>query len=160
MEEKNFVYSHLFRIHFFIHFLYIVSPIKAIHFLKIIKFSKSNLDTIARSLRRKFYYTYYNFKSKRPNYFLTKKPRRDISSSKPLYFITEYFLLLFFLMVMRLFRLNRVLQTIQFFPYVLSEQFLMLSEFVPLYMDVLNLMTYTFLPKLILLYIFQFHIIN
>ena len=54
-------------------FLYIVSPIKAIHFLKIIKFSKSNLDTIARSLWYKFYYIYCRFKNICPTTFLLKK---------------------------------------------------------------------------------------
>ena len=74
-----------------------------------------------------------------PNYFLTKKSlRRDIFSSKPYYFITEYFLLSFFLMVMRLFLFKSCLMNHPTSPHVLFELFLMLSEFVPLHKEVLK----------------------
>ena len=67
-------------------------------------------------------------------------PGRDIFSSKPYYFITEYFLLSFFLMVMRHFSLKLCLMNHPTSLHVLFELFLMLSEFAPLHKEVLNSM--------------------
>jgi len=63
-----------------------------------------------------------------------------LSLYKPLYFITEYFLLSFFLMVMRHFSLKLCLMNHPTSLHVLFELFLMLSEFAPLHKEVLNSM--------------------